>query len=332
MNNQVIKNPKKKKAPQRSLGCGVILKWIGIAIAIIVSPIVIYYGTIFLWLNQGNVRSSLPDELIPIAEYLLDNPQVEPPLTDSEFYVDVTDIDRNSREICFVIASGQTGYDYLYSNNGIEINALFIEILINENLAGRSYTGLLSIYHSMNAYITVCIDGVLEDGLHVIELRAMDSAFSQPNYTKQWVVAVNCTYENCVVNSVPSSLDFHRARHAMGGISPISEDLSLVANTLPTDYDYYDDVELEINDISVPTRNATEVCFIFAETPVLSDGDYPNVGHISINLGREHTLFYNNYTNSNRICSDYRVPIGANVITLQLPNREEPYQWAIEIE
>lgn len=332
MKHEATDSTKKKSMPSRFSIFVPFLKWLGIGLCAILVLIFAYHATIYLWLNQGTVRSSLPDELIPTAEYLLENPQVDPLLADSEFYVGVTDVDRNSREICFVIASGQTGHNYLYSNNGIEIDALYIEILINEKLAGRSYTGLLNIYRLMNAYTTVCIDGVLENGLHVIELRAMDSAFSQPNYTKQWVIEVDCDYENCVVNTSQYSLDFGRARHAMGGISPISEDLALVANTLPSDYDYYDDVQLEINDISVPTSNATEVCFIFTETPILSDELYPNIGHISINLGYEHTLFNNYYTNSNRICSDYSVPIGVNVITLQLPNLEEPHQWAIEIE
>lgn len=332
MNHQVTKNPKEKRTPQRNFGCIFVLKWIGIAIGIIASPIVIYYGTIFLWVSQGTVRPSLSEELVPTAQNLLENPLESPIRPDENFYVGMLDFSRDDGELCFVLSWYPSSYipDHGFVEGGVYFR--YVEVYINDRLAGRTDEGgFLEMYRLMRGIDVACVIGILEDGIHIVEIRLLPRAFANPNYVQRWAVEVDCDTEGCLKNpSLPYDY-FSRARYARG-ISPISEDLAIVANILPTDYDYYNDVQLEINDISVPTSNATEVCFIFTETPILSDELYPNIGHISINLGYEHTLFNNYYTNSNRICSDYSVPIGVNVITLQLPNLEEPHQWAIEIE
>ncbi|MEM9951978.1 MAG: hypothetical protein AAF846_10275 [Chloroflexota bacterium] len=334
MNKQFHKNPKKKAMPKRDLGCGVVLKWLGIAIAVIASPFVIYYGTIFLWLSQGTVRPSLSDELIPTAEYLLENPYENPVRADDEFYVGMVDFNQDDNELCFVLSWFRARINSFTSANKFEEGSVYfryVEIHINGQLAGRTDKGgFLEMYRLMRGIDTECVAGTLGNGLHIIEVRTLPRAFAPPNYVQRWTIEVDCDPQGCLRDASPSYDTFSRARNA-SGVSPLSEDLAHITVSLTSNYDYYDDVQLEITDISVPTRNATEVCFIFSETPVQSDDEYPNIGHMSINLGYEHTLFYNHYTNSNRICSDYSVPSGINIITLQLPNSEIPYQWAIEI-
>lgn len=335
MNDAARGSTKKKTMPHRNLGCIFVLKWIGIVVGIIASPIVIYYGTIFLWVSQGTVQPSLAEELVLTAQNLLENPLESPIRPDDRFYVGMLDFSRDDGELCFVLSwhSSKTA-PYIGDSEFVEGNVYFryVEVYINDRLAGRTDEGgFLEMYRLMRGIDTACVEGILEDGLHIVEIRLLPRVFASPNYVQRWAVEVECDTQGCLKNPSRPYDYFSRARYAHG-ISPISEDLAIVANTFPTDYDYYDDVQLEINDLSVPTRNATEVCFIFTETPILSDDQYPNIGHLSINLGYEHTLFYNHYTNSNRICSDYSIPIGVNVITLQLPNSEMPYQWAIEIE
>lgn len=351
MNHKATEKTKKKPTAKRSSGCMPILKWIGVFFGVIAVLIFAYFATLYLWLNQGMVLSSLPSELEPTAQALLKNPYVDPPLDDSEFFIGVTEVDRNAREICFIIAAGRgDGYDSFYQNGDIQINANYVEIWINDNLAGRTYTGFLSIYRDMNRYTSSCVDGILEEGLHLIELRLMDNAFDTPNYIQRWAIEVDCRYESCVENAAPSWQDFNEARSRSPIVDSLPEELSTYTQTLLDNPNIYDDVMFSMTDISVPTvfPSAFKICLDFRGIDgglsingttydqygdVLSnDGEIDNQSVGTLTLNNESHTVYSIQFDDGVLCHNYRLQSGLVLIQLELDSLEQIYEWAIEIE
>lgn len=154
--------------------------FLALMFALVAMLVAIWMIGFSLWFNAGSVKPSLDAEYVPTAEYLLDNPYEEPPTTFGELNIELLEIDFSNELICFTIwGSSQADFD----------RANLLEVFINEQLAARLRPDSL-ILTSLPAQKPFCINGILESGLHIIEVRAYKDMFFQANYVHRWAIEV----------------------------------------------------------------------------------------------------------------------------------------------
>ena len=136
------------------------------------------------WGGYINIKSSLDTEYIPTAEYLLENP-VEIPYPDSfpyDFRVWANIQFTSSERLCFDVVS-MDDQDFL--------NLDWAEVYVNEQIVSRYHWHWSDfIWTTMPAHSIVCTSVHLESGIHIIEFRAKEAAFSTPYYIHKWAIEV----------------------------------------------------------------------------------------------------------------------------------------------
>jgi hypothetical protein len=137
------------------------------------------------WGGYINVKSYLDAEYIPTAEYLLGNP-IETPYPDSfpyDFRVWTNVQLTSSERLCFDVVS-MDNQDFL--------NLDWAEVYVNEQIISRYHWRWSDfVWTTMPAHSIVCMPTHLESGIHIIEFRAKESAWSVPYYIHKWAIEVD---------------------------------------------------------------------------------------------------------------------------------------------
>jgi|GEM_PF-2368891 len=147
---------------------------IGAVIVLILIPIIS--------LGDGVIQqTSLPDELLPTAEYIYSTVPLDESVSLTNYVsIKIDTAGFGTGVICFDAGFVPVGFNYPGHSqifvNGVRVRGASNRILL-DGFSGAERMNL-------------CIEGDLEPGLHLLEFHLRESDFGEPIATQQWAIEI----------------------------------------------------------------------------------------------------------------------------------------------